>query len=187
MCAVALGYFVPRMGGVTGEYGLFSGLNLWRNASGNAASWGSDAQRVSALIARGLALGVWATALLALWRRRRAPLSLSIGVLAFSPFGILALQSYGGEAIYRVFLFSLPWCALAIALWLAGPVNRRGVAIAVTTVALTVCGLAAHQGLQGQFMINTVPSGDVAAARVFYARAPQGATLLLAAQDFPAA
>ena len=29
-----------------------------------------------------------------------------VAVLAFSPFVILLVQSYGGEAIYRVFLFS---------------------------------------------------------------------------------
>ena len=39
--------------------------------------------------------------------------------LAFSPFTCFSVQAYGGEAIYRVFLFSAPWCALLIASMLA--------------------------------------------------------------------
>ena len=36
-------------------------------------------------------------------------------LLAFSPFLMIPVQSYGGEAIYRVYLFSAPWCAILIA------------------------------------------------------------------------
>ena len=186
--AVAFGYLAPRLGDVLSDYGLLSGFNLFRNASGNAPTWGSAAQRFSALLARGLALTIWATALLTLWRRRRQPSMGTVGILAFSPFVILGAQSYGGEAIYRVFLFSLPWCALLIAVWLVDGSfsRRRRLATAGIALMLSAFSMAAHQGLQGQFAVHAVASTDIAAARYFYSHAPAGSSLLLGAQNFPA-
>jgi hypothetical protein len=197
---VTIGYVLPRLGGVISDYSVFSGFNLLRNAAGNAGSWGSDAQRFSALSARGLALVVWGGGLLALWRLRRQSNAVAAGILAFSPFVILAAQSYGGEAVYRVFLFSLPWCALLIAACLVdGSLHspspssspppgslRRGLTTVGVALALSACSLAAHQGLQGQFAVHAVATWDLHAARYFYAHAPVGSALLLGAQNFPA-
>jgi hypothetical protein len=200
LCGVAFGYLLPRLGGIASDFGLFSGFNLFQNAAGNAASWGSDAQRLSALIARGLAVSVWGGGLLALWRYRRQPTAITVGIMAFSPFVILGAQSYGGEAIYRVFLFSLPWCALLIAMWLVdawssprggsrrargGARRARGGAIVGVALALSACSLATHQGLQGQFTVHAVATADIDAARFFAAHAPDGSSLLLGAQNFP--
>jgi hypothetical protein len=195
LCGVAFGYLAPRLGGIASDYGLFSGFNLFQNAAGNASSWGSDAQRVSALIARGLAVSVWGGGLLALWKYRRQPNAITVGIMAFSPFVILGAQSYGGEAIYRVFLFSLPWCALLIAMWLvrcSSPatgllksLRPRTGAMAGVALALSLCSLAAHQGLQGQFAVHAVTTADLDAARYFAAHAPDGSSLLLGAQNFP--
>ena len=71
---------------------------------------------MTAVIVRTLAVCMWLLALVAIVRRRRALGRVSIAAaLAFSPFVIVFVQNYGGEAIYRVFLFSAPWCALLIA------------------------------------------------------------------------
>lgn len=110
-------YLLPRFGVVSGSFDIFDGiLHLFDNASGNAQSWGSTGQIVSAWVVRTLAVTVWALAALAVWRaRRRLGTVIVPAVLAVAPFVLLAAQSYGGEAIYRVFLFSAPWCAILIA------------------------------------------------------------------------
>ena len=75
-------------------------------------------------------------------------------VLAFSPFVVILVQAYGGEAIYRVFLFSAPWCALLIAGMLA---KLRPALWRLATAC--VCTVIFAAGLQGSFM-------QVAARRV---------------------
>ncbi|GAA3398739.1 hypothetical protein [Cryptosporangium minutisporangium] len=186
LAVVAGGYFLPRLGGVSSQYHLFDGFDLFKNASGNTSGWGSAPQEFSAIVARTLAFAVWLAALVVGWRHRRGlgrvimPL-----VLGFTPFLLLLLQSYGGEAIYRVFLFSLPWCAMLAASWwaLLRPGVWRGCAAGL---ALTVLALAGLQGLQGQFQLHVVAPADVRAARYLVTQAPAGSTTTMVAAAFPA-
>lgn len=74
---------------------------------------------------------------IALFRQRRLPLAAT--VLAFAPFVILLGQSYGGEALLRVFLFSSPFSACLIALAvrpLLATARRTLVVAAVALVAM---------------------------------------------------
>jgi hypothetical protein len=177
-------YVAPRMPAVADQYGLFQ-LDLFANATGNANTWRTGEQEFSALVARGLAIAVWAVALWALWRsRRRLGVVLVPAVLGFAPFVTLAGQSYGGEAIYRVFAFSLPFAAVLIAgMWVG---VRRGVLVtAGSAVVLAVVSLAAVQGLQGQLLLHQVPATDITAARYFYAHARPNSSLVLLAPNFP--
>jgi hypothetical protein len=181
---VVVAFVAPRMPSVAEQYGLFD-LNVAGNVTGNAKSWGTDGQRFSALVARCLALSVWSFALLAVWpARRKLGAVLVPVVIGFSPFVALAGQSYGGEAIYRVFAFSLPFAALLIAgVWVK---ERRGVFVAVLSgVVLAAATLASLQGLQGQIAVHQVPTADVKAAQYFYANAQPGSTLVLMARNFP--
>ncbi|WP_041939827.1 MULTISPECIES: hypothetical protein [Frankia] len=55
-------------------------------------------------------------------RRRRWRLGAVAQAAAIAPFGLLALQSYGGEALLRAYLFALPFlCALCAAAFLPAP------------------------------------------------------------------
>jgi hypothetical protein len=106
-------------------------------------------------------------------------------VLAFAPFAILLGQSYGGEAIYRVFLFSAPWCAFLIA---GALLSLRRVALrraAVATVAAATL-LAGLQGLYGPVAVNTFTHAELAASTWLFSHAPHGSSIVLAAEDFPA-
>ena len=59
-----------------------------------------------------LSLSMWGLALIGAWVRRRSKRTvLTLLILAFSPFLLLALIAYGNEGILRVYLFSLPWTA----------------------------------------------------------------------------
>jgi len=97
-------------------------------------------------------------------------------VLAFSSFALLAGQNYGGEAIYRVFLYSIPGCALLVAPLveralcarrLPGlPAVRRrprlGVAAAILVALLL--SAASLQAYYGAWFSNLVRSDSLAVA-----------------------
>ncbi|MFG1928440.1 hypothetical protein [Cryptosporangium sp. NPDC048952] len=183
LAAIAGGYFLPRMGGVESQYNLFDGFDLFKNASGTTSGWGTRAQEFSALVARGLSVAVWLAALVVGWRHRRGLGRIVIPfALGFTPFLLLFLQSYGGEAIYRVYLFSVPWCAMLAASWWAGS-RRWGIASGVVFALLAI---AALQGLQGQYALHVVPPADIRAARYLETQAPAGSTMTMLAPAFPA-
>ncbi|MEU7617690.1 hypothetical protein AB0B27_16590 [Micromonospora rifamycinica] len=213
MGAILLGYLLPRYHLVAGSFGLFEGINIFANASGNADGWGSTGQAVSAIVVRSLALSVWGLAALAvLWSRRRWSTVLVPAVLAGTPFLLLAGQSYGGEAIYRVFLFSAPWCVLLIAMAFFAPRPTGGVEAeapggdpapagrgtgtagrrspswlrpVLLGLALTVAVFGTVQGRHGQLVVDRQDAAEVAAARQLYTEAVPGATIALATSNFP--
>ena len=185
--ALALGFLASRYHLISSQYGgLLSGTDPVGNASGTAHGWHSSAQAFTATVVRVLGLAMWLLTLAIVARRLRAPGRVIVpAVLGFAPFAILLGQSYGGEAIYRVFLFSAPWCAYLIAgalLALGRPVLRRVAVAAVLSAAL----LAGLQGLYGPVAVNAFTPAEVSASAWLYGHAPRGATLVLAAEDFPA-
>jgi hypothetical protein len=187
LAAIAAGFLASRYHLISSQYGgLLSGSDVVGNASGTASGWNSSAQAFTATVVRVLAACMWLLTLAVVVRRLRTPGRVVIpAVLAFAPFAILLGQSYGGEAIYRVFLFSAPWCALLIAgalLGLRRPLVRR-VTVAVVVVAALAAGL---QGLYGPVAVNAFTSADISASTWLYGHAPHGSTIVLAAEDFPA-
>ena len=139
------------------------------NADGNAVVGTPPAlSEFVGLVTRLFSAGVWICALvgagLAAWARRRIGL---VAVLAMIPFGIPLVQSYGGEAIYRVYLYSLPLMCALIAWGLVSrtPIvrRRRWPQPMVLTSVLCVClagGLVVvHYGRE---RINQVEPSEVA-------------------------
>jgi hypothetical protein len=197
LTVIALADFAPRAGYVASTYSLFDGLNVVQNAAGTSPAWGTDGQAFSAILVRTLILSVWALALLALVLARRALNELAVaGILAFTPFFMLLANSYGGEAIYRVWLFSAPWAAYILAysvlnLRLPARLSQRmprlpGARTAVGTVALVVMTVAMIQGAHGQIEVDYNTPSELEASRYLYATAPAGSTFMLAASSFPA-
>ncbi|WFE27112.1 hypothetical protein O7623_28330 [Solwaraspora sp. WMMD791] len=204
MGGIVLGYLLPRFGFVAEAFGVFDGFDIFANAAGNADGWGSTGQAFSAVVVRTLALTVWALTVLAvLSYRRRLRTVLVPALLAATPFLLLAGQSYGGEAIYRVFLFSAPWCAYLIAAALVDRADQRAhrlagragaapgrrwlgpVAAVAVAVALGGFALGTVQGRHGQLSVDRQSSDEVAAARQLYATAEPGATIAVATSNFP--
>ena len=185
LAAVVVAFVAPRLATVSSQYNVLD-FDLLANASGNASDWRTPQQEFSAAVARSLALGVWLTALVAVWRARRRPGRVLVpALLGFLPMATLAGGNYGGEAIYRVFAFSLPFAALLIARWWAGRGRRGARATVASAVVLAAVLLAALQGLQGQLAVHQVRATDVAAAEYFYANAVPDSGLVLAAPNFP--
>jgi hypothetical protein len=186
LAGIAIGFLLPRYHIVSSQYGgLFSGFNVVENASGSVKLTGSAAQAFTARVVHVLALAMWLTALALVARSMRSPGRVAIpAVLGFSPFVILLFQSYGGEAIYRVFLFSAPWCAYLIAtaiIELRWSRLRSAAILLVPTAAL----LAGLQGLYGPVVVDTFSQAELTASQWLYGHTPRNATLALAVENFP--
>ncbi len=168
------------------EYGgLFSGGDAVYRVAGIQGDFHHRAREVEIIRAYTVVTySMWPAALVAIalqWRtlgRVATP-----AVLAFSPFVVILVQAYGGEAIYRVFLFSAPWCALLIAGMLATlrPALWRLATACVCTVILAA-------GLQGSFMqvaVDAFTQPELAASLWLYSHAPHGSLLVLPEDNFP--
>ena len=113
--AALIGTYVGLRLDVVAPYGLLSTPSV-DNASSNITTVGVPGRQFAQLVVRVTALVLWGAALFVLLRRliRRQPVLLR-GFLAFSSFAILAGQNYGGEAIFRVFLYSIAGAAVIMA------------------------------------------------------------------------
>ncbi|MCP3913260.1 MAG: hypothetical protein GY713_20210 [Actinomycetia bacterium] len=124
-------------------FDLDFGGNLFDNAAGNKDinHAPADAALISS-ITQYFSLTVWLLAAIggfvASWARRRIG---ALVLLAVIPFGILLVQSYGGEAIYRVYLYSLPLMTALIAWGIiaSAPVDRRHRLPQPTVLASILC------------------------------------------------
>lgn len=187
--AVAVVYLIPHLPFVQDQYGLLSDLNPLsnaKNASVEKVSASAQMEFVSQC-ARLLSVFVWALAIIGffkgLWRGKR---DLIAAILMVAPFVVIAGQSYGGEAIYRVYLFSLPFAALLAARFLMTHVDRAFLwRFAKPFVVLSVCLTMMMPAYFGLESINEIPSGEVEASRHFYETAPHGSLLLTVVASFP--
>ena len=152
MVAIVGGYLMLNLEAVL-PYGVFSGSSPVSNATSNIVSSGMPAKDFTSLVVRSLSLVVVATAFgCALWRWRRKKPVVALGIVAFSSFGLLLGQNYGGEAIFRVYLYAILGCAILIAPAVVGAVDRRCVGVRAAVARLTaILGLGALSlaGLHG--------------------------------------
>ncbi len=126
MLAIALAFFIPHYHYVASHYAVFSIGNLLHNAFPPSFSAGqvAPAQQFVQRASEALAAFIWVLSALGAWLSRRSKvLVLTLVLLAYSPFGVLAISDYGHEGILRVYLFSLPWAA-ALASMAIAPVAR---------------------------------------------------------------
>lgn len=122
LLAIAVGYMVPRFTYVNSHYGILRSLgDFFANAATpKHGARISGSERLIDLDVKALTLVMLGLAIAGAWLRRRSRRTvLALLILAFSPVLILGLQSYGQEAILRVYLFSLPWAAALAASALA--------------------------------------------------------------------
>jgi hypothetical protein len=185
LLGIAIAYLAPRYSLIAEEYGgVFSGLNPIKNAAGTGA-YHAGAEAVTAWSVRGLAAFMWLFALAAIARRRRALGRVAIpAALAFSPFLVLLAQGYGGEAIYRIYLFSAPWCALLISstLFEVRAPLRRAVSVGLISAVVVFAGL---QGLYGPVRVNAFTPAELAASEWLYRHVPRDALVVLPVDNYP--
>ncbi|HKE65190.1 MAG TPA: oligosaccharide flippase family protein [Micromonosporaceae bacterium] len=186
-------YLLPHYN-VVDQYGIFDGLNIFQNllsgfrGTAPLTANSSAGEIFSAQAVHLLSLLVWGGALIAIMvsRRRLGAVALP-AVLAFAPLATLVAQTYGGEAIYRVFLFSAPWCVYLIcrmALRIRKVWVTAGVAAA--TALVFVGALIGIQGEHGQLTFDQFTRGEVQAVQYLYNTAPAGSHIVEAADNLPA-
>jgi len=122
-------------------------------------------------------------------RLRRTPL-IALGI---SPLPWLVATNYGGEIIFRVFMFTLPAAACAVAVlvcekpdrlrraasWSAGTVGR-----ALLLPVLLAGFIVSYYGKEQEFYF---PPGEVAAVARLDAIAPPGSTFVVLNDNYPGA
>jgi hypothetical protein len=181
LAVVAVAYMATRRDAVS-QYGLFDGLNFLANAKGNHAGQVEPGGVFSYRVVEALALGVWAaTAAGVMMSRRRLGEVAVPAALAVAPLAVLFGQSYGGEAINRVFYFSAPWCAYIVAvalLRLRRP--SRAVRVGLATPALVAAVLASMQGEHGRLVYTQFSTEEVQAITYLYEHAQPGSFVVVA-------
>ena len=161
------------------DFSNATGLNS-STVEGPVAALGSDLSKV-------VCVGFWgSTAICALSYRRHLGLVAIPLVLAAVPLSLLLVSSYGGEGIFRAFLFSSPWCALVIAMRVGDLVHApRLTLVAVGLWSLFAAVASAQSADFGQYPVLQMPAGELRASAYFLDHAPVNSTLVLAADDFP--
>ncbi len=171
--------------GVLGMFGLMLGVNLdslvrnstgistdvVANSAGNVPMSGSPGQQLTSNTVHLLAALVWGAgfgaALLQVWRAQSATRrkdALGLAVVGFSPFALLA-TNYGGEAIFRVYLFSLPSMAVLVAPYLTKLLcfpGRRALLAILGALVVTAMGA---QGTWGNWYQGIITGDEVALAK----------------------
>jgi hypothetical protein len=110
-----------------------------------------------------------------------------LAVLAAAAVPAVAASSYGGEIIFRVYLFALPFMAIAAAAaFFPHPAAGRSPALAaVLAVAAMELAVGFALGNYGQEAVNYFTPQEVAAASWLYRTAPPGTLVVAADNNFP--
>jgi hypothetical protein len=198
MAAITLGWVayggLPWLAANSSQ--LFEGLGLpWANTSSHLigetqvpydqiiTEWG--ARLLSAAVAMLAAVGYLR------YRRHHYPWArkfwLSIPLLAAAGIPSAAANSYGGEIIFRVFLFAVPFLAVATAAAFfphprIGRPVRTGLALTATMLVLVTGFCVSNYGSEAE---NYFSPAEVAASEWLYRVAPPGAQLVAANSNFP--
>ncbi|MEU7699508.1 glycosyltransferase [Streptomyces sp. NPDC039028] len=157
-----------------------------KNVSSGLAALGDAApgQILLSWVDRGLSAAVALLAVAGLlvrrWTRRTG-----LPLLAAAPLPLLAVNAYGGEMLFRAYLFALPAAAfLAAALLLPSGDRRVGRTLAVYPVLLAMFGALVF-GYYGKEALNQYTLKEVAAARYVIEHAPPGSTIVTLTADVP--
>ena len=191
--AMALGYLLPRLDFIQRYYGLLGSAgeplqNVRSAAVGFNGLAGEPGRVLCAHAARLLSLTIWGLGLVGVIRRLRAGYkNLGIAALAVAPAFIALAETYGGEAIYRVYLFSLPWFALLAAFALRPGGDDWSWVRTVPRLLLPLALVLALfvPAFFGMAATNEVRPGEVAASQYFYDHAPPRSLLMIASPQFP--
>lgn len=148
----------------------------------------SFGQRVIAYMGRGLTIGVWGLGLLGgIQRLRLGHLDLAAGLLAITSFFLLATSDYGGEILFRVYFFSVPFFAFFVAAIFYPRTNwggswRTTVGIICVSLTMLIAFLFAYYGKDRQYYFTPA---EVEASQFLFNLAPQGSLIIDGTRNYP--
>ncbi|ALJ21647.1 hypothetical protein AOA12_17810 [Microbacterium sp. No. 7] len=186
LATVLFGAFLALRIEVVERYGVISDGGLLANAATNIEPTVSPAQELLSAASRGSAVVLWATAaiLVVVMMVRRRPW-LAVSIVAFSPVALLGMQDYGGEAIIRVYLYSMAGCAAIIAPWLTRALRARWYVATAATAALALAvALAAHSYFASWFVYR-MTAAQVHVSEVLFDQAPEEVMFMPAIGNWP--
>jgi hypothetical protein len=135
-----------------------------------------------------LTAAIWSLAGVGAWRRlHRGTGDLALFTLAVAPFGVILLQSYGGEVLLRVYMFALPVTAVLLAgvLIPAGPPARRWFSAAAAALLSAALIGSFYVTRYGNEVFEQVRPADVEAITWLYERAPRRSTFVAITSNVP--
>jgi hypothetical protein len=169
---------------ILSQFGALEG-NVTTNLS--KASHAVPAQHIVSTVGRAEVVFIALLAGVGVIRRiRSGSWDLAMMVLAVVPVAILAGGSYGGEAIFRVYLFALPFLAYFAAAacypskWSVRPRSAL-FALAASAVVLSTFLFAYYGKEQWAYFTH----GEVLAAQTVFDNAPPNSLLVEGTPDFP--
>jgi hypothetical protein len=133
-------------------------------------------------------LALWGAAVVGgILRLRKGYWDLSCALLAVAPFPFVPLQSYGGEMLLRVYLFTLPFMAFFVAaLFYTTPGGARSWR---TPVVIGLMSLVLGSGFfitrYGNERMDNFTPAEVAAVQHLYTIAKPGSLLVAVAPNLP--
>jgi hypothetical protein len=182
----ALPFFSRHMLGSIG--GSFGDVLANTTATLIDLSSASEGQVLVALVGRAFTAAVWGLAFLGgLLRLYDGHRDLSAASLAAVPFGMLAINSYDGEMLFRAYLLSLPFVAFFIAMLLRWLALRWGLRVYAGGVGLLSGALLAGFlfPYYGKDLHYYLTDAEIAASAFVYGMAPPGSLLVEGSADYP--
>lgn len=135
---------------------------------------------------RGLTVGIGLLAAIG-WLRagrtgtpRRLP-----ALLAASPLPLLAANDYGGEMLFRVYLFALPFLALLAAATIYPRASRRRGTVLLPLLLAVTLVIPFCFAYYGKEKMNYFTPDEIAASHWLYDHAPAGSLVLAASANYP--
>ncbi|MFD4439521.1 glycosyltransferase [Nocardia sp. NPDC058519] len=153
---------------------------------------GSRSQVVVAEVDRALSAAIWLMAVIGFARRFRGRGELALPLLAVAPLPLILSNDYGGEMVFRVYLFGLPFVAFyAAAAFFPRPAvdaprargRRLGRLALPVVLLLLVTGFGF--GYYGKEQTAYFAPEEYAAAQFVYGIAPRGSLVIGATSGFP--
>lgn len=185
MVFMAASYLAGHIDVLTGHVGR---LEDTVQANVGAHIGGSSEHRLVVNARLALTAVVWGLALLGALRMVRArQLQVTLGLLAVAPFGLVALQPYGGEVLLRVYFFSLPFIAFfAASAFFSGRGSDRSWPRVVVICGASLILLAALPlARYGNERMDFFTADETRAVYRLYDVAPPGSLLVAGSRNVP--
>ena len=185
MTALALLYLVPNLDYVQDQFGLFSGFDVFGNATytPEAAVQTTEAEMAQSTLVKLLSVLVIGLGGLGFLRKAMqggGREALIVLWLSAAPALTLLGQSYGGEGRFRIYLFALAFFAIGLGWLFWSGIKARWVAIVASSIAmLAIASLFVGAYFQPEAKLR-VTAYDLEASQWLDAQLEEGDTVMLA-------
>lgn len=175
------GNLVPQLAQL-GDIGGSVGQNV------TSSVHGSIQHQIVIYVRLAMSLIIWVLAFLGGLRRlQKGRIDLTCLVLMVAPFPILGMNSYGGEALLRIYFFALPFASFLAAALIFPALKTR--TSNLTTVAIGMMSVALVGGFlftrYGNERMDYYSDDEVTGVQYLYKIAPPGSRFVTPQDNFP--